>query len=184
MKKKLVVILLCMVLALALGACGKSDSGNSSNSADGTSGTQTNESAQSGAKKSEKEIKALRKANYKKGLLDLTKMSSTAIYSEVFNMMESPSEYDGREVQVIGNFAVAKDDKTGKKYFYCVVPDATKCCQQGLEFVLKNGDSYKYPDDYPAVDAEVKVRGVFESYTVKEAGDMQYCRLKDATIVK
>ena len=45
MKKKLVVILLCMVLALALGACGKSDSGNSSNSADGTSGTQTNESA-------------------------------------------------------------------------------------------------------------------------------------------
>lgn len=184
MKKKLGILLLCMLIMLSFAACGKSGPEESAGNADGASGTQTNESSNAAEKKSDSEMKALRRANHNKGLLDLTKMSSTAIYSEVFNMMENPSEYDGREVQVIGNFGVAEDDKTGKHYFYCVVPDATKCCQQGLEFVLKNEDSYAYPADYPAADAEIKVRGVFESYTVKEAGDMQYCRLKNAVIVK
>ena len=40
--------------------------------------------------------------------------------------------------------------------------DATACCAQGIEFVLT--EDYVYPDDYPEVDEEICVVGVFDTY--------------------
>ena len=109
--------------------------------------------------------------------VDLTKMNSTMVYSEVSNMVSKPDEYRGRVVKMKGSFAVYPG--TERNYYACIISDATACCQQGLEFVLK-GD-HAYPDDYPAEGTEIVVTGRFESYM---EGTTMYFQLSDATMEK
>ncbi len=107
--------------------------------------------------------------------VDLTILSSTLVYSEVYNMMTLPEEYIGKTVRMEGMFSYYHDDTTGKDYFACIIQDATACCTQGIEFELE-GD-YKYPDDYPEDGGYVKVEGVFTTY---KEGEYEYCTLKNA----
>lgn len=117
--------------------------------------------------------------------VDLTKLSSTMVYSEVYNMMYTPDDYIGKTVKMKGQFAIGyvyntdgtPDESTAR--FACVIADATACCSQGLEFIL-TGD-HTYPNDYPELGSEITVTGTFEVYT--ENG-FQYCRLVDATLVR
>lgn len=117
--------------------------------------------------------------------VDLTKLSSTMVYSEVYNMMYSPDDYVGKTIKMEGQFAIyqATDENgaliPGQIYFACVIADATACCSQGLEFVLAG--EHTYPDDYPELGNEITVIGTFELY---EEGGFQYCRLADAEIVE
>ena len=90
--------------------------------------------------------------------LDLIFMSSTAIYSEVYNMMTTPQDYVGKTVRVIGNFSSGQDPE-GNMVFACVIPDATKCCAQGMQFFWE-GD-HTYPDDYPSNGEIIIVEGTF-----------------------
>ena len=116
--------------------------------------------------------------------VDLTKFSSTMVYSEVYNMMYTPDDYIGKTVKMKGQFAIGyvyntdgtPDESTAR--FACVIADATACCSQGLEFILTG--EHTYPNDYPEVGSEITVTGTFELYT--ENG-FQYCRLADATLV-
>ena len=107
--------------------------------------------------------------------VDLTILSSTLVYSEVYNMMTLPEEYVGKTVRMEGMFSYYHDDTTGKDYFACIIQDATACCAQGIEFELE-GD-HKYPDDYPEDGGYVKVEGVFTTY---KEGEYEYCTLKNA----
>lgn len=109
--------------------------------------------------------------------VDLTTLSSTAVYAEVWNMMAEPESYIGKTVKMKGKFAVYEDETTGQQYFACIIADSLGCCRQGLEFILK-GD-HKYPDDYPTVDSEITVTGTFETYTEDK---FTYCRIKDAVM--
>lgn len=100
--------------------------------------------------------------------LDLTKLGSTMIYSEVYNMMLEPESYVGKSIRMQGNFAIYQAaDEEGKPipnqlYFACVIADASACCSQGLEFVLA-GD-YVFPNDYPEPGTFIRVSGIFETY--------------------
>lgn len=105
--------------------------------------------------------------------VDLTKMSSTMIYAEVYNMIYNSDTYVGKYVKMAGKFAIYEGDT--RIYFACIVPDATACCTQGIEFVLK-GD-FKYPEDYPALGADIVIAGVYELY---EEDGFYYCQLADA----
>lgn len=107
--------------------------------------------------------------------IDLTTLSSTMVYSEVYNMMVAPEDYVGKTVRMRGQFACYEDPETKEQYFGCIISDATACCSQGLEFVLAG--EHTYPQDYPALDTEVTVTGTFESYN--EDGFL-YCRLVNA----
>lgn len=109
--------------------------------------------------------------------VDLTKLSSTMVYSEVYNMMTNPDNYMGKYVKMKGNFGVYTDEATGKNYYACIIADATACCQQGVEFVLKG--EHKYPDDYPELDTEIIVTGTFDTYY---EGENMYCQLIDAKL--
>lgn len=106
--------------------------------------------------------------------VDLTILSSTMVYSEVYNMMVTPEDYVGGTVKMKGQFAVYEDTNNNKNYYAVVIADATACCQQGLEFVL-DGD-YQYPNDYPEQGAEITVTGTFQTY--EEDGN-KYCHLVD-----
>ena len=107
--------------------------------------------------------------------LDLTELSSTMVYSEVYNMMTSPENYLGKTVKMDGTFASYHDEASDKYYFACIIQDATACCSQGIEFVLT--EDYSYPDDYPTEGDEICVVGVFDTYT---EGEFTYCTLRNA----
>lgn len=107
--------------------------------------------------------------------VDLTVLSSTMIYSKVFDMMNYPEDYMGKTIKVNGLFSYYYDEVTGNEYFACLVPDATACCAQGIEFVLK-GDPV-YPDDYPELGDEICVTGVFDTY---KEGEYTYVTLRQA----
>lgn len=109
--------------------------------------------------------------------IDLTRLSSTMVYSEVYNMMSNPDEYIGKTIRMDGNLAVYKYPE--RNYYTCIIQDATACCQQGMEFLWK-GD-HKYPEDYPNEGDGIIVTGIFDVYYEDQ---VKYCQLKDATLVR
>ena len=154
--KKTALILSLVLCAVSFVSCGSSSSAESSES------EQTTESVPA----------AEEGIDY-----DLTTMSSTMIYSTVSNMMLYPDVYEGKMVKLGGNFSVYHDEKADKYLFAAIVPDATACCQQGIEFVL-DGD-YKYPDDYPEEGQSITIKGKFTTYN--EYG-FNYAQLQNATM--
>lgn len=107
--------------------------------------------------------------------VDLTTLSSTMVYSEVYNMMYEPDRYVGKRIKMDGQFAVYEDPNTGAVYTACIIMDATACCSQGLEFVLAGEKTY--PDDYPELGSEITVTGTFQLY---DENGTTYCHLVDA----
>ncbi|MCR5196131.1 MAG: hypothetical protein K6D38_07410 [Pseudobutyrivibrio sp.] len=109
--------------------------------------------------------------------LDLTMLSSTMIYSEVFNMVVSPQDYVGKIIKLEGTCNVYTDPYTDKTYYSCIVQDATQCCSKGLEFVL---DDSKYSkEDYPKSGDDVTITGTFTTY--EEDGE-QYLTIVNSTM--
>lgn len=111
--------------------------------------------------------------------IDLTILSSTVVFSEVYNMMVTPENYIGKKIKMAGAFSVYEDQETGQMYYACVISDATACCAQGIEFVLDK--EYSYPGDYPETGSNITVTGTFETY---EENGYMYCRLVDAEMDK
>ena len=109
--------------------------------------------------------------------VDLTRLSSTMVYSEVSNMMNSPEAYVGKLVRMHGKLAVYKYPE--RNYYTCIINDALGCCASGMEFVWKG--NHTYPDDYPNEGDGIIVTGIFDIYY---EGDNKYCQLKDASLVK
>ena len=109
--------------------------------------------------------------------IDLTKLSSTMVYSEVYNMMSNPEEYVGKTIRMDGNLAIYKYPE--RNYYTCIIKDATACCQQGMEFLWKG--NHKYPEDYPNEGDGIIVTGIFDIYYEDQ---VKYCQLKDATLIR
>ena len=117
--------------------------------------------------------------------VDLTVLSSTMVYSEVYNMLYFyPEDYYGKNVKMTGQFNVYQwVDESGivadmPVAYACIISDATACCAEGVEFVLE-GD-YTYPDDYPELGTEITVIGEFQSY---EESGMTWYHLVNARMV-
>ena len=112
--------------------------------------------------------------------LDLSTMSATAIYSEVSNMMTDPKKYVGKTIKVKGYYTVSIDPSTGERYTYCLIPDATECCQQGLLFKLKKDEASKLP----AEEKRFVISGKFTLKTLPEDKNATYVELENAKIYK
>ncbi len=108
--------------------------------------------------------------------LDLTRLSSTMVYSEVYNMRYEPEPYYGKVVRIEGYFSAYENPVTGEPYFNCIIPDATACCSQGLQFFLADADGLTYPDDYPENGETVTVTGTFS----KQEENLYMCAITDA----
>ena len=116
--------------------------------------------------------------------VDLTVLSSTMVYSEVYNMLYFyPEDYYGKTVKMTGQFNVYQwVDESGivadmPVAYACIISDATACCAEGVEFVLK--DDLAYPADYPELGAEITVIGEFQSY---EENGMTWYHLVNARL--
>lgn len=155
--KKIIAIILALVLALSFVACSKnSDKNENFNSKTTTKTTETTTEAKSVD-------------------LDLTKLSSTLIYSEVYNMLITPDDYKGKIIKMKGQFNQYTDEETGKIHNAVIIPDATACCQQGLEFELQNKNNPNFEKN-----TEITVVGTFDTYS---DGKFLYCHLKNAKII-
>ena len=171
MRRKLLIIL-CSFSLVALTGCGsKADSSDVSKDT-----VTTNQQVQE-AESTEAEAEEETLASDPSVDLDLTTLSSTMIYSEVFNMMMEPMAYEGQTIKMDGNCAIYTDEETGNTYYTCVVQDATQCCSQGLEFLL---DSEQYAlEDYPADGDPIVIKGTFSTY---EEDGGTYITIKDSVM--
>ena len=110
--------------------------------------------------------------------VDLTSVSTSIAYSELYIMLTQPEEFIGKTVRMHGTFGAYQDPATNNYVFGCLLQDATACCAQGLEFVLAG--KHNYPEDYPPLNSEITVEGVFETYS---QNGYQYCTLKNASLI-
>lgn len=115
--------------------------------------------------------------DYNKIDVDLTVLSSTMVYAEVFNMIMNPENYEDKIVKMKRQFVVFEDMENVNPFYACVIPDATACCLQGFEFVPLY--EYNYPKDYPKVDSEITIVGKFEY----DENNFGYCRLIDIKFI-
>ncbi len=110
--------------------------------------------------------------------VDLTALSSTMVYSEVYNMMMTPEDYVGKTIKMTGSFATFINEEDGRYIYGCVISDATACCAQGIEFELT--EDYTYPDDYPKDGDTICVTGTFDTY---QEDQYTYCTLRNARLL-
>ena len=176
--KRLLCLLLAALTVLGLGACGEK------------SGAPTGETTfPTTASEEPKPLETLpletapSKDTAESTFVDLTALSSTMVYAEVFAMMSSPEDYVGKTVKMQGIFSkgqlyAAGSLNDGGTVFACVIQDATACCAQGIPFELA-GDR-TYPQDYPELGDTITVVGTFE---IHEQEGMEFCRLRDAELV-
>ena len=179
--KRIFCLLLAACMAVSLCACGK-DVGNNTLS----SNEETSASAEIIPTPNEQETPEGSEPSQPsagKVDVDLTVLSSTMVYSEVYNMLYFyPEDYYGKTVKANGIFAIYQMVVDGVTQpdpvaYACIIADATACCAEGMEFVLE-GD-YTYPDDYPELGAEITVIGEFQSY---EENGMTWYHLANARL--
>lgn len=117
--------------------------------------------------------------------IDLTILSSTMRYAEVFNMVSSPEDYVGATVKMQGILSRGKlyvpdgSLTDGGVVFSCIILDATSCCAQGIPFDLVGDPSF--PEDYPPLESEITVIGTFE---IHEQDGLTFSRLANASFVE
>lgn len=188
MMKRLLCLLLAVCMTLSLCACGK-DVGNDMLSSD----EEASASAESIPTPKEQETPDEQQTPEEPeqtqtsadGVeVDLTVLSSTMVYSEVYNMLyNDPAHYLGKTVKARGGFSIYQLVTDGVLQpdpvaYACIISDAAACCAEGMEFVLE-GD-LTYPDDYPELGTEITVIGEFQSY---EENGMTWYHLANARLV-
>ena len=182
--RKIICVMIAAAMCLTLFGCGsgsdgKSVQGKGANSVESVLDEKMNESGTTAAASDQgtKEQPTAAKSTDTGAVdVDLTKMSSTRVYSEVSNMVSNPESYLGKSVKMNGSFAYSEGD--GRYYFACIIADATACCSQGIEFVLK--DNRKFPEEYPKDGAQITVVGTFDTYN---EGSNRYCQLINASMI-
>ena len=168
--KRIFCLLLAACMTLSLCACGKDSekaAGNDVSSSDEESSAPT-EIIPTPNEPETPEGSEPSQPSAGKVDVDLTVLSSTMVYSEVYNMLyNDPAHYLGKTVKARGTFSIYQLVTDGVLQpdpvsYACIISDAAACCAEGMEFVLE-GD-LTYPDDYPELGTEITVIGEFQSY--------------------
>lgn len=171
MMKRLLCLLLAVCMTLSLCACGKGaerDTERGASASEPQPSPAITEPPQASANGVE---------------VDLTMLSSTMVYSEVYNMLyNDPESYLGKTVRARGEFSIYQLVVDGVLQpdpvaYACIIADTAACCAEGMEFVLE-GD-LTYPDDYPELGTEITIIGEFQSY---EENGMTWYHLVNARL--
>ena len=179
--KRIFCLLLAACMMLSLCACGK-DVGNDTLSSDEEASASA-ESIPTPKEQETSEESEQPQASSNGVDVDLTVLSSTIVYSEVYNMLyNDPAHYLGKTVKARGTFSIYQLVTDGVLQpdpvsYACIISDAAACCAEGMEFVLE-GD-LTYPDDYPGLGTEITVIGEFQSY---EENGMTWYHLVNARL--
>lgn len=110
--------------------------------------------------------------------LDLSRLSGTVVYSQVYNIMYEPEPYIGKVIKMAGYYSAYEDTERDVVYHACIIPDATACCAQGIEFIWAG--EHQWPTDYPEEGTDIIVTGKLETY---EEDGFEYLHLVDAVML-
>ena len=174
--KRLFCLLLAACMTVSLCACGKGsekDAGNDTPSSDvevsaPTESIPTPKEQETPDEQQTPEEPEQTQTSADGVEVDLTVLSSTMVYAEVYNILyNDPESYLGKTVRARGEFSIYQLVVDGVLQpdpvaYACIIADAAACCAEGMEFVLK--DDLAYPDDYPEPGAEITVVGEFQAY--------------------
>ncbi len=105
---------------------------------------------------------------------DLSAMSQTVMYAQVYDMIYNPDQYHGKAVRMLGPVDQYVEEETGETRCVCLIQDATACCTQGIEFELSDADAA-----VPSPGSTVLVSGAFDTYM---SGPFLHCVLRDAAL--
>ena len=94
--------------------------------------------------------------------VDLTQLSSTMVFAEVYQIVNDPEAYRGKTVKMQGTYVTSTLEGTTRKYHAILISDATACCEQGLEFTFPDKNTSGKP--LPKEGDVVTVLGSFSSY--------------------
>ena len=189
--KRIFCLLLAACMAVSLCACGKGrekDAGNDTPSSDvevsaPTESIPTPKEQETPGEQQTPEEPEQTQTSADGVDVDLTVLSSTMVYSEVYNMLyNDPAHYLGKTVKARGGFSIYQLVTDGVLQpdpvsYACIISDAAACCAEGMEFVLK--DDLAYPDDYPELGTEITVIGEYQSY---EENGMTWYHLVNARL--
>ncbi len=110
--------------------------------------------------------------------LDLSVLSGTVVYAQVYNIMYDPESYLGKVIRMAGYYNYYNDTEHGVVYHACIIQDATACCAQGIEFIREG--EHRWPEEYPEIGADILVTGRLEKY---EEDGTWYLHLVDSEVV-
>lgn len=110
--------------------------------------------------------------------LDMSGMSGTVVYAQVYNLLSDPAPWLGKIIRMAGYYSFYNDQEQNIVYHACIIPDATACCAQGMEFIWAG--EHKWPDDYPEEGTDIIVTGRLEIY---EENGYSYLHLVDAEVL-
>jgi hypothetical protein len=60
--------------------------------------------------------------------IDISRMSGTMVYGQVYQMVMYPSKYLGKHIKMKGIFSSYYDDELERRFYGCVIQDALACC--------------------------------------------------------
>ncbi len=126
-------------------------------------------------KKNENDGKIASAENESMELIDLTKMGKNMAYASFYQFTTESENYIGKKLKIEGEFYLAENPMTQKKYNYVIIRDANECCAQGIEFALQ-GDEVLNLDD----ETQIEVTGTFEKYT---EGTENFLRLSNSECI-
>lgn len=91
--------------------------------------------------------------------VDLTMLSGTMAYAELYNMSSNTAQYEGKTVRMQGQYYAAYIESVGKTVHWLMVTDQQACCSIGVEF--RAAGSLRYPDDFPPLHSTIELTGLF-----------------------
>ncbi|MDO4280749.1 MAG: hypothetical protein Q4C56_03880 [Peptococcaceae bacterium] len=176
---KRLTIALCLLLALSLSACGDKGKPSPEPSRSAAENVDLSAARASSPKEDAPEPAA---DDGVQADVDLTTLSSTMVYSEVYNMLyANPEDYVGKTIKMTGTLGVYEPiDNEGNTIpdtptiTACIVKDATACCATGIEFTPPAGV------DLPKAGASITLVGELEAY--QDRG-MNFYRIKNTQIL-
>ena len=78
----------------------------------------------------------------KQKTLDLTKLGTTMLYAQVFNMLMEAENFNGTKIKMNGIYYENKDVEQGPLFQCIIVTDVAGCCSAGLDLLKSNDLSY------------------------------------------
>ena len=87
--------------------------------------------------------------------MDLTFMSGTALYSQVYNMVNYPDEYVGQKIRVRGILSMGINSAQ-ESIYGVIIPDAAGCCAEGMQILPEDENEV-----LPETGEEIYVEGTF-----------------------
>ena len=104
---------------------------------------------------------------------DLTVMSPTMVYAQIYDMMYNYSDYLGKRFKIDGNFQIMPEYSPDGDGYVIIIYDALACCAQGLELRFK--EDQQVPEHF----SDIVIEGTVNIEIINEG---RYIYLEDIKI--